>query len=123
MNTHGKHEPMDSVAAVLGGFEWNEFLSEGMEDVHSYLVSLICIEPDRGLECIGTAFIVGAYGNHAIAISAAHNFWDAIRQFQNPNPRHHSSACPEFLPNFENICVDWHKVRAIYQVGERIEPC
>lgn len=123
MNTRGKHEPMDSTAAVLRGFEWNECLPEGMEDVHPYLVSLICIEPGRGLKCIGTAFIVGAYGNNAIAISAAHNFWDAIGQFQNKNSRHQPSACPLFLPNFENICVDWHKVRAIYQVGERIELC
>lgn len=114
---------MTSDAEPLYGFQWNECPLDGIADkIHPFLVTLICLEPNLRPQCIGTAFIVGSYGSSAIAISAAHNFWLGIGEFQNSNPRQPTSAWP-LNPEFEKINVGWLKVRAIYQVGERIELC
>ncbi len=108
---------------MLGDWEWNEVDFEGTERPHEGVVSLLTMRPDGTPALIGTAFIVSANQSHAVAVSAAHNFYDGVHKAQNPNPRHHASALREFLPDAEAIAIDRQKMRAVYQVGERVEAC
>jgi hypothetical protein len=86
-------------------------------------MSILAFGPDRSPKLIGSAFIVGSYGSHAVAISAAHNFHIAVRSIQNPHPRYHPTALTEFLPNAEVVDLDRRKVRALYRAGDRCELC
>jgi len=108
---------------VLAGFEWNEASITQRARFLEGLVSLIAFGPDRSPKPIGTGFIVAASGNSAIAVTAAHNFSEGIRQVQNPEPGRHPTALAEFLPRGEEISLDRKKVRAIYVAGERVEIC
>jgi len=110
-------------AAILCGWEWNEALPEGLPALHDGLVCLLAFGPDRIAKLIGTGFIIGAYGSHAVAITAAHNFYEGVRRVQVPDPQHNVTALAEFLPGAEEIELDRKNVRAIYQVGSRIEFC
>ncbi len=108
---------------MLHGWKWNEAEKDGTDEINNYLVSLVNFDKYFVPKLIGTAFIVAAYGNHAIAVSAAHNFWLGFKGAQKRFPAHNLSAIPDFIPGYEEIAVDRHAVRAIYQVGTRIEAC
>jgi hypothetical protein len=113
------------VAEILQGWEWNEAVLQEPDRVglDEGLVSILAFGPDRSPKPIGTAFIAGSYGSHAVAVSAAHNFHIAVRSIQNPNPRHHPTALTEFLPNAEVVDLDGKKLRALYRAGNRCELC
>lgn len=108
---------------MLHGWKWNEAEKDGTDEAHSYLVSLVNFDKDLVPQLIGTAFIVAAHGNHAIAVSAAHNFWLGIKAAQSRSQSNNSTALPDFIPGYDEIAVDRQTVRAIYQVGTRIEAC
>jgi Trypsin-like peptidase domain len=109
--------------AMLNGWEWDEALPEGLSGLHQGLVALLTFGPDRTAKLIGTGFIVGAYGSHAVAITAAHNFYEGVRRVQVPIPQHNVTALAEFLPGAEEIKLDRKNMRAIYQFGSRVEVC
>jgi hypothetical protein len=113
------------MADILRGFQWNEAILErlGGFELDRGLVSILALGPERSPKLIGTAFIAGSFGSHAVAISAAHNFHIGVRIAQNPNPLYHSSALREFLPNAEEIDLDRRNLRAIYRNGDRWEFC
>jgi hypothetical protein len=108
---------------LLQGWEWNEALPDGLASLHDGLISLLTFAPDRSPKLVGTGFIVGAYGNHAVGITAAHNFHEGVQGIQVPNSRHHLTALPEFLPGAQEIKLDRKNMRALYQVGSRLEAC
>lgn len=102
---------------------WNQAELEPAHPLNSGLLSLIAFDSNRRPRPIGTAFIVFAKGDFAIAATAAHNF-DGIAQIQQEaKPRCHPSALQEFLPNGEQITLDRQKVRAIYLAGNHLEMC
>ena len=105
---------------MLNGWEWNE---AAPETSLQGLVALLTFDPNRVPKLIGTGFIVGAYGSHAVAITAAHNFYEGVHHAQVPDPLHNVTALAEFLPHAEEIKLDRKNMRAIYQVGSRIEFC
>lgn len=107
---------------TLHNFAWNE-ATNLPDSLHGALVTLLAFAPDRSPALIGTAFIVGAYGNRAIAFSAAHNFHEGVKRVQKPNPSHHLSALREFLPAFDEIAIDGKRLRAIYVADGRVEVC
>jgi hypothetical protein len=113
------------VAEILQGWEWNEAILQGPDRVRldEGLVSILAFGSDRSPKLIGTAFIAGSYGSHAVAVSAAHNFHIAVRSIQNPNPRYHPSALTEFLPNAEVVDLDRRTMRALYRVGDHCDLC
>jgi len=106
----------------LGEFEWNEAEADTSAELHQVVASIVAFGPRGEPSLIGTAFIVGAYDSCAMAITAAHNLHLGVRKAQNPHARHHPSALPEFLPEPE-ISTEVQKLRAIYQVGSRVEMC
>jgi hypothetical protein len=108
---------------LLQGWPWNEALPDGLASLHEGLVSLLAFDHARSPRCIGTGFIVAAHGNHAVGITAAHNFHEGVRGVQVPHPQHNPTAISEFLPHAELIKLDRRNMRAIYQVGSRIEVC
>jgi hypothetical protein len=110
---------------ILYGREWNEAVLQGPDRVEldRGLVSLLAFGRDRSPKLIGTAFISTSYGDHAVAISAAHNFHIGVSVIQNSNSRHHPSALREFLPNAEAIDLDRRNLRALYRNGDRRELC
>ncbi len=67
---------------------------------------------------IGTAFLIEANRDHALAVSAAHCF-EEIRKRLYPAPQHHSSALPEFLPPLPEM--DLSQVKGLY-LGDDKEP-
>ena len=101
-------------------FEWNEALSESCLALHSGLLTLLAFEPNRSPKLIGTAFIIGAYGNYAVAVSAAHNIHEGVMNAQNPKRYRAPSTPPEFLPE---ISVNRQRLRAIYRNNGNIEAC
>lgn len=101
-------------------FLWNEAKSESLTELHNGMLMLLAFEPNRSPKQVGTAFIVGGYGDHAVAISAAHNFHEGVLNVQQPKRRRHPSALPEFL---SEISVDRQRLRAIYRVGEILYAC
>lgn len=99
--------------------EWNHVKLEDHDcrQLRERLISLMAFSTDRSPTLIGTAFIIGAFGNCAIAVTAAHNF-EAILDTQKPYKRHHLSALSEFLPKAESINLDTNRVGAMC-VSER----
>lgn len=106
----------------LNGFEWNQAELENLSPLNNGLISIIAFTSDRRPMLIGTAFVIGAYGSSAIAVTAAHNFQE-ILDTQNPHKRHHPTALPEFLPKAEPINLDKKLVRACCMDEGRIEMC
>jgi hypothetical protein len=82
---------------VPDGFAWNDAKLERSDPLNRGFLSLLVVKDNLQLEMIGTAFIVDANRNHALAVSAAHTF-EGIRNIVNPNPLRHSSTPAEFLP-------------------------
>ncbi|MGD9541570.1 hypothetical protein, partial [Methylocystis sp.] len=81
---------------------------------------MLVIDEHATPRLVGTAFIVTANGNHATAISAAHCF-EEVRKILHPNPLHHASTPPEFLPPPKEI--DLKLVKALYLKGENVYLC
>lgn len=106
---------------ILGSMKWVE-PSEFPEGSHEGVVTIVGIGPDKSFKEIGTAFIIQRRRDRAIALTAAHNIHDAIREVQNPSGRHHPSTPPEFLPERE-ISAGSSALRAIVISGNRVEAC
>lgn len=104
----------------LNGFSWNQAELEGFDPLNNGIVTLLAFNPLHSPKPIGTAFIVAAYGNSAVAITAAHNFKD-VQDKQNSRNKHHSTALPEFLPETTILDLDRKKVRAICFEDGKIE--
>lgn len=114
---------MSQESEVLQGWEWNEAAPDGLATLHEGLVSLLAFDPNRSAKPIGTGFIVASHGNHAVGITAAHIFHEGVHRAQVPDPQHNLTALSEFLPGAHEIKLDRKNIRAIYQVGSRIEAC
>ena len=104
------------------GFQWNEALS-GEEGLHPGLAIILSHGPDRVPHLIGTAFIIGAYGHYAVAVTAAHNFSEGVLRVQNPSTGRHLSALPDFWPEAKKLSLNSQSVRAIYRNGKDVEMC
>lgn len=104
----------------LNGFTWNQAELGSFHPLNNGIVMLISFTPQRSPRPIGTAFIIGAYGNNAIAITAAHNF-QGVQDVQIPEKIHHPTALPEFLGKTQVLDLDRKKVRAICSEGGNIE--
>jgi hypothetical protein len=98
------------VTMIPDGFAWDEAVLERGDPLNRGLISLLVISDLQPI-LIGTAFIVQAYGAHATAVSAAHCF-EEVRKILHPNPSHHSSALPEFLP--PPLEIDLKRVKGLY---------
>ncbi len=105
---------------LTDGFQWDEFIVDSSDPVYSGLVSLMAIKDDGIPHLIGTAFIVEARGNRALAISAAHCIED-LRKILHPNPIHHPSALEEFLPPPEELELE--RLKGIYLFGDKLAIC
>jgi hypothetical protein len=104
----------------LQGFKWNEHPDAGSLGFHDFMVLLITLDEGRPTP-IGSGFVISTYDDHAVCITAAHNFWEGVRRAQNPHPIA-SSSMPDFL-RLDNIALERKKIRAIYQNGDQIEVC
>jgi len=94
-------------------FEWDQLdLGEGFSQFNQGLVTILAWDSTRSPAPIGTAFIIGSFGETAIALTAAHVF-KGVRDVQQPYQRHHPSALPEFLGDVDEICLDRKRVRAL----------
>jgi hypothetical protein len=100
---------------IPDGFAWDEAVLERGNPLNRGLISLLVIS-DLQPVLIGTAFIVQAYGSHATAVSAAHCF-EEVRKILHPNPPHHFTALPEFLPPPSEI--DLKQVKGLYMVDSK----
>jgi hypothetical protein len=109
---------------IPDGCVWNEAQLERGDRLNRVLLSLLVIRDDPRddlrIELVGTAFIIQANRTHAFAVSAAHNF-EEVRKILHPNPLHHSSALPEFLPPPSEL--DLTKVKALYYDGNTSVLC
>jgi hypothetical protein len=98
---------------LRSNFEWDQAdLGDDFQQLNHGLVTLLAWNPDRSPRPIGTAFIVGAFGEYAIAVTAAHNF-SGIKDAQQPRKRHHPTALPEFIGDFQEIDLHRTRVRAV----------
>jgi len=104
----------------LNGFTWNQAELESFHPLNNGVVMLIAFTPQRSPRTIGTAFIIGAYGNFAVAVTAAHNL-QGIQSVQTPQNKHHPTALPEFLGNAQILDLDRRKARAICSEDGKIE--
>lgn len=104
----------------LNGFAWNQAELENFHPLNSGIVMLVAFTPERSPRPIGTAFIIGAYGDFAVAITAAHNF-QGVQDVQIPNKKHHLTALPEFLGETQILNLDRKKLRAICSEDKKIE--
>lgn len=107
---------------LLGSSEWAERSNEGLEGLHSCLGILMLIEPNKKPECIGTLFIVKHCGDHAIAISAAHNFWLAVGNAQKRASARHSLACPLLFADGGINLAD-NRLRVFYRSNSNLIIC
>lgn len=111
------------MVAESSALVWNQAEIELAHPLNEGLLSLLAFDGNRRPRLIGTAFIVSAQGDFAIAVTAAHNF-DGIAQIQQEvKPKRHPSALQEFLPTGEEISLDRQKVRATYMAGDHVEMC
>tara|TARA_R110002050_G_scaffold504_18_gene3429 strand:+ start:2297 stop:3115 length:819 start_codon:yes stop_codon:yes gene_type:complete len=91
-----------------------------LETLHPGLVQILAFTHNRSPKLIGTGFIVAANSDHAIVITAAHNFHEGVRNAQFPKDYRHPSALPEFL---KEISIDPSKVRAVHRKQQAVEVC
>lgn len=89
--------------------------------MHSGLTTILGLGPRNEVALVGTGFIISARGSYAVCATAAHNFWQGLHRAQNPNPRHHRSALPEFVASFDQ--VDLARAKVIYRCHNRIVSC
>lgn len=105
---------------IPDGFFWNQADLENHHWLNHELVSILAFDPSGIPQPIGTGFIISHSGSRATVCTAAHNLI-AIRNLQNPNPPHHSSALPMFLPKPSPLRIDGDKVRAVCFNGVGVE--
>jgi len=107
---------------IPAGLVWNEaqLTPEQNQDLKSCLVSLLAKPPGGDLQLVGSAFIVEARGNRALAITAAHCL-EMLSRIVQPNPLHHASTPREFLPSPRDL--DLKAVRAMYLQGPKVSLC
>ena len=99
---------------------WNQAELPPADPLNAGLLSIMVIKSGLTPQLIGTAFLVTAEGKTATAVSAAHCF-EGIRQILHPNPQHHASALPEFLPPPKEI--DLQQVKAVYLKDGNVFMC
>nr|WP_313658333.1 trypsin-like peptidase domain-containing protein [Achromobacter ruhlandii] len=101
-------------------FKWNEAVP--LKEWGQAMLSVIAMDPNGNPNVIGTAFVIDFSddGRSATCMTAAHVFSEVYR-LQNMNSRHVSSALAEFLPRAKLIDIDPKLVRAIGNVGDRVE--
>jgi hypothetical protein len=109
---------------IPDGLLWNEAQLERGHSLNRVLLSLFVLRDDPRhklkIELVGTAFIIKADGATAAAVTAAHNF-ERVRQILHPDPLHHPSALPEFLPPPSEL--DLTNVKALYLDGKNAVVC
>jgi hypothetical protein len=105
---------------IPDGLMWNQAELPPADPLNAGLLSLMVIKSDLTPQLIGTAFLVTAEGKTATAVSAAHCF-EEIRKLLHPNPKHHASALPAFLPPPKEINLK--QVKAIYLKDGNVFAC
>ncbi|MBX9615122.1 MAG: trypsin-like peptidase domain-containing protein [Caulobacteraceae bacterium] len=100
-------------ADPLGGFYWNEAEAGTFDEILDGLLAIAAVTASGHLKLIGSAFVVAAYGDHAVAISAAHNIRLGIAGVQVPHSRSASSALAEFLPHGGAPQIEPEKIRVL----------
>lgn len=105
---------------VDGGLFWQDYLIERGDPMNRGLAALFVVKSDGSLQLIGTAFIVGAEGHKASALTAAHCF-EGIRRVLDPHPPHHHTALPEFLPLPKDVPLE--RVKALHFNGTGFSVC
>ena len=84
----------------LNGFEWNQAEVEHNDLLNTGLIAIIAFTPDRTPTLIGTGLVIGAFGNHATAITAAHNITEFMT-FRHCHP--HIKREIRYLSLFQNV--------------------
>ena len=102
------------------GCVWNEVELQRGDLLNRGLLSLLIIQDNLLPRLVGSAFIVQAGGDRIVAVSATHCF-EAIRDILHPDPVHHASALPEFLPVPKEI--DLKQVKGVYVCGASVAIC
>jgi hypothetical protein len=102
------------------GCVWNEVELQRGDPLNRGLLSLLITRDDLSPVLIGSAFIIKASGDRILAVSAAHCF-EGIRNILHPDPVHHASALPEFLPVPKEI--DLKRVKGVYVLGASVAAC
>jgi hypothetical protein len=109
---------------IPDGLLWNEAQLERGHTLNRVLLALFILRDKPRdklrIELVGTAFIVKADGSTAVAVTASHNL-EWIRKILHPDPLHHLSALPEFLPPPPEL--DLTKVKALYFDGKNTVVC
>jgi hypothetical protein len=109
-----------SETPIPEGCVWNECEFDSDNPLNPSLIALVVITSELSLRLIGTAFIIRAEGHRALAISAAHCL-EEIRKILHPNPTHHASALPEFLP--PPTAMELKSVKGLYLKNGRAYDC
>lgn len=105
---------------IPDGLLWNEAQVPQGDVMRSGLVSLLVIKDNLLPELIGSAFLITAEGNRAVAVTAAHCF-EEIKKTLHPNSMHHTSALPEFLPGPKELNLK--QVKALYEDNDKVFAC
>ncbi len=101
-----------TVFEIPSGMEWDQAKLLGRaHPFDGMLFSLIAFSPKREPKLVGTGFIIRGFGDHAIALTAAHVLVEAGKA-QKPKNRYHPTALREFLPEAELVKLDRNALRA-----------
>lgn len=103
---------------IPDGFLWNQAVLERNHPINNGLLNIVLLKEGR-IYPVGTAFIIAANGETALAMSAAHCF-EGIAEALSV-PKHNQTALPEFLPPQEDIELE--NVKAIYMRNDKIIVC
>ena len=101
------------------GHHWN-YAELRADEWDRGLISLLAIENDGAPQPIGTGFLFGAFGDVAIACTAAHTL-AGIKHLQQRRSTHHPTALREFLPQMKPLDISSEAVRALYREGPTVE--
>ena len=101
------------------GLEWNQPELGRAHPLNGMLFSLLAFSPKREPKLVGTGFIIRAFGDHAIALTAAHVLKGAAKA-QVPKRHHHPSTPEMFLPEAEPVRLDPNALMAIHMNGTEV---
>jgi hypothetical protein len=105
---------------LSNNFAWNQAIIKDDNCLHNGIVLLLAFKQNRSPMPIGTGFIIEAYEDYAIGVTASHNF-QGICDIQASPKKHHSAALSEFLYDGHILDLDRKKVRAVCFKNGKVE--
>lgn len=100
-------------------FEWNQ-LEDAPREFEEALLTIVARSRDGEMHSVGTGFVVKAWANSALVVTAAHVFAEVQRLQRARGRRSHHTTLPEFSPAPKPIELSLRDLATLTLKAERV---